>query len=158
MLELGLHSCSAMNWVSGLRFSISYLTGWFSCSSPLLPFPFRWDRQAWVIFRPVLLGFWAFIAFIVIGLLGIWTFIVYVISYLRLSDLCCYQYFQFDLWYCINFYIMIWWLLLLFRLYFDIIIILFPLLFIYLLYPEKTGCDRFHEAFRIVWTTFSTYI
>ncbi|KAF2605988.1 hypothetical protein F2Q68_00043760 [Brassica cretica] len=39
MLELGLHSCSAMNSVSGLRFSFSYLAGQLPCFSPLLPFP-----------------------------------------------------------------------------------------------------------------------
>jgi hypothetical protein len=41
VLELGLHSCSAMNWVSGLRFSIPYLTGRFPCRSPLLISPFQ---------------------------------------------------------------------------------------------------------------------
>ena len=41
MLELGLHSCSAINWVSGLRFSISYLAGQLSCCSPLLLSPFQ---------------------------------------------------------------------------------------------------------------------
>ncbi|KAF2593689.1 hypothetical protein F2Q70_00042964 [Brassica cretica] len=39
MLELGLHSCSAMNSVSGLRFSFSYLAGQLPCFSLLLPFP-----------------------------------------------------------------------------------------------------------------------
>ena len=55
---------------------------------------------------------------------------------LYISDLCCYEYFHFDLWYRINFYIMIWRLLLLFFRFYLISA------FIYLLYPEKTGCHN----------------
>ena len=57
--------------------------------------PFRWDQWAGVIIGPVLLGFWAsiaFTAFIFIGPLGLWTFIVYVIP---ISDFWFISYFIF---------------------------------------------------------------
>ena len=88
MLELCLHSCSAMNWVSGLRFSIPYLTGRFPCRSPLLISPFQVRPTSRSDYRTGaigLLGFYRFIAFIVIGPLGLWTFIVYGISYFGFS-------------------------------------------------------------------------
>ena len=88
MLELGLHFSSAMNSVSGLRFSIPYLTGRFPCRSPLLLSPFQVRPTSRSDFRTGaigLLGFYRFIAFIVIGPLGLWAFIVYVISYFGLS-------------------------------------------------------------------------
>ena len=73
MLELGLHFSSAMNSVSGLRFSIPYLTGRFPCRSPLLLSPFRWNLRARVIIRLVLLGFWAFTT------IELWTSITFIV-------------------------------------------------------------------------------
>ena len=95
MLELCLHSCSAMNWVSGLRFSIPYLTGRFPCRSPLLISPFQVRPTSRSDYRTGaigLLGFYRFIAFIVIGPPGLWTFIAYVIP---ISDFWFISYFIF---------------------------------------------------------------
>ena len=75
MLELCLHSCSAMNWVSGLRFSIPYLTGRFPCRSPLLISPFQVRPTSRSDYTgPVLLGFYYYWAF---GLLSFYRFYRY---------------------------------------------------------------------------------
>ena len=75
MLELGLHFSSAMNSVSGLRFSIPYLTGRFPCRSPLLLSPFQVRPTSRSDYTgPVLLGFYYYWAF---GLLSFYRFYRY---------------------------------------------------------------------------------
>ena len=81
MLKLGLHSCSVMNWISGLRFSIPYLTGGPGRLSLLFfPFQVRPTSKSDYI-GPVLLCFYYYRAldfyhsyhFISFGPLGIWA-------------------------------------------------------------------------------------
>ena len=136
MLELGLHFSGLMNWVSGLRFSIPipYWAILLSLTPPSFLFQVRpMSRSNYT--GSVLLGFyyyWAlgfyhFYRFIAFGLLSI----VYVISYfglsvyvvLYISDVIVIG--PLALWYRIDFYIMIWKLLLLFWLYYIIINLFF---------------------------------
>ena len=87
MLELGLHSCSAMNWVNGLRFSIPHLAGQLPCSSPLIPSPFsgetddqEWSHRYGALGVIGILSLWASDVSAYLYILDFWLYIVIYIS------------------------------------------------------------------------------